>query len=407
MESDERPRKIQKLRDGAAGEEAVPALEEPILPHESTRPREEEIQSEGEHKEPDETATPISKNQLKKLRKQKAWEDGRIERRAYKKEKVKLKKQEKRQALLDAAAAAAAQKTTTDPPVVEEDITAASTKTEASPSKRGSQPSPIQLPITLILDCSFDDLMLDKERVSLASQVTRCYSDNKNAPYQTHLVVSSFSGRLKHRFETVLDNNHLKWRGISFTDKDFVQAAAESQASMKASSAGGGLAGALFLRQAQEEKEGKEEEEEEEEEEEGETIYLTSDSPNTLTHLSPRSTYIIGGLVDRNRHKGICYQRACDRGLKTAKLPIGEYLDMSSRFVLATNHVVEIMLRWLECGDWGEAFTRVVPKRKGGVLKTGVGGEFVEAGSSGRSGQQEEHESECSKQQQLPPPDFN
>ena len=42
---------------------------------------------------------------------------------------------------------------------------------------------------------------------------------------------------------------------------------------------------------------------------------------------------------------------------------------MTSRFVLATNHVAEIMLRWLELGDWGKAFLQVVPKRKGGVLK--------------------------------------
>jgi len=103
----------------------------------------------------------------------------------------------------------------------------------------------------------------------------------------------------------------------------------------------------------------------------GEIVYLTSDSPDTLTALSPYSTYIVGGLVDKNRHKGICYKIACERGIKTAKLPIGEYMDMQSRKVLATNHVVEIMIRWLECGDWGEAFMKVIPKRKGGKLREG------------------------------------
>jgi tRNA (guanine9-N1)-methyltransferase len=103
--------------------------------------------------------------------------------------------------------------------------------------------------------------------------------------------------------------------------------------------------------------------------EEGEIIYLTSDSPHTLDRLQPYIVYIVGGLVDKNRHKGICYKTACARGIKTAKLPIGEFMEMQSRFVLATNHVVEIMIRWLECGDWGESFMKVMPKRKGGVLK--------------------------------------
>ena len=106
---------------------------------------------------------------------------------------------------------------------------------------------------------------------------------------------------------------------------------------------------------------------------EGEVVYLTSDSPYTLDRLQPYSTYIVGGLVDKNRHKGICYKTACDRGIKTAKLPIGEFMEMQSRFVLATNHVVEIMVRWLESGDWGESFVKVMPKRKGGVLKAAYG----------------------------------
>jgi len=29
---------------------------------------------------------------------------------------------------------------------------------------------------------------------------------------------------------------------------------------------------------------------------------------------------------------------------------------------------VEIMLKWLECGNWGQAFLSVIPKRKGGRL---------------------------------------
>jgi tRNA (guanine9-N1)-methyltransferase len=99
-------------------------------------------------------------------------------------------------------------------------------------------------------------------------------------------------------------------------------------------------------------------------------VYLSSDSPHTLERLSPDTSYIIGGIVDKNRHKGICYKRACERGIPTAKLPIGEFMTMQSRTVLTVNHVVEIMLKWLETGDWGEAFLKVIPKRKEAKLRT-------------------------------------
>lgn len=65
-----------------------------------------------------------------------------------------------------------------------------------------------------------------------------------------------------------------------------------------------------------------------------------------------------------------------DQGVKTAKLPIGEYIRMSSRFVLTTNQVVEIMLRWLECRDWEGAFLKVIPQRKQPMgKKAGADGE--------------------------------
>lgn len=42
---------------------------------------------------------------------------------------------------------------------------------------------------------------------------------------------------------------------------------------------------------------------------------------------------------------------------------------MSSRFVLTTNQVVEIMLKYLECRDWKEAFMEVIPQRKQPTVK--------------------------------------
>lgn len=294
----------------------------------------------------------LSKNQLKKLKRQKEWEASRVSRKAKRKEKIQEKKERKRAAFEEAATAAVVANSATGDEGLED--------THEGP-KSVSHRRAVQLPITFVLDCDFDDLMLDKERVSLAAQLTRCYSENHKAPFKAHLAISSFGGHLKDRFENVLSGHHHSWKGVHFLDGDFVEAADQAKRWMKGSP-GGKLAG-IFAAESHHQSAAVAENIEA-----GEVVYLTSDSPHTLMELKPYSTYVIGGIVDRNRHKGICYKRAMDRGIKTAKLPIGDYMQMASRFVLATNHVAEIMLRWLELGDWGEAFLRVVPKRKGGLL---------------------------------------
>ena len=375
METEERPSKMRKLESnvGKEGEDGILALDRPnrvILdqPHQveasSLIGHTEDDHSASQHhnhengladsqSESDQAIVSLSKNQLKKLKRHEEWEASRASRKAKRKEKIQEKKERKRAAFEEAASAAVV----------------ANPANEDEPHGNGNEVPKrflhrraVQLPITFVLDCDFDDLMLDKERISLAAQLTRCYSDNHKAPFKAHLAMASFGGKLKDRFENVLSGHHHSWKGVQFLDGDFVEAADQAKEWMKGSS--GGTLAAVFATEPQHEATTVTENTEA-----GEVVYLTSDSPHTLTELKPYSTYIIGGIVDRNRHKGICYKRAMDRGIKTAKLPIGDYMQMASRFVLATNHVAEIMLRWLELGDWGEAFLRVVPKRKGGVLK--------------------------------------
>ncbi|EXJ94680.1 hypothetical protein A1O1_03077 [Capronia coronata CBS 617.96] len=411
-------------------------------------------QQTGEPRSDQDPSKPMSKNQLKKLRKKQEWEAGREYRKLKRKQKLHEKRERKRAGREEAGEAqqheqaggggAASQqaKEGHDGEVetgIQKPGLSAATAVTSKPNRR----RPVQLPVTIIIDCGFDDLMIEKERISLGSQITRAYSDNWRAPFQAHLVISSWGGQLKQRFDTVLEKHYLNWRGVMFVEDDFVEAARRAEEVMKGPR-GGKLLGALEkfadggkdgdgdgdgdgnaekekekprdqhdanhlllppsdVTQSPQEKDkdqtGSESKTTEappspnpvsaQKEDQppvvsdyhsvptsattgtsaGEVVYLTSDSPDTLTELSPYSTYIVGGLVDKNRHKGICYKIATEKGIKTAKLPIGEYLDMQSRKVLATNHVVEIMIRWLECGDWGEAFLKVIPKRKGGRLK--------------------------------------
>ncbi|SMR60686.1 unnamed protein product [Zymoseptoria tritici ST99CH_1E4] len=299
---------------------------------------------------------PLSKSQQKKLKKRLEWESSAASRKAFRKEKQTAKRERLR-----------AQKASLPP---------------APPKPQ--PPRAIQLPITILIDCAFDDLMHEGERTSLSSQITRCYSDNKNSGFRAHLAICSFGGRLKERFDEVLKGTYLSWKGVRTFPEGFVEVAEKAKEWMGAE--GGGKLKGVFDRP-----EDPTDEEIEKLKAAGEVVYLTSEATSDLTELKPYSTYIIGGLVDKNRAKGICFKRATQAGIKTARLPIGEFMEMQSRKVLATNHVNEIMVKWLECGDWAAAFMKAIPKRKGGKLK-GEGGEEDDAGEGGKNGGEDEKE---------------
>ncbi|KKY36064.1 putative trna (guanine-n)-methyltransferase [Diaporthe ampelina] len=323
----------------------------------------------------------ISKNQLKKLKRQKLWEQKREDRKTIRKDK-RHEKSARRRLERDEKAAKLAEEQGIDKSAALKQIVAAEQK-EHKPK--------VVVPVAFIIDCDFEKYMRETELVSLGAQITRSYAMNRAGQYQAHVLVSSWGGFLKERFETVLQNTHLNYRGVRFVDYDFVEAGKTAWEIMHGAR-GGRSCPSLGAEQQSTEKgsgdkptEGGEEAAKAETPTEKETaptpefttesiVYLSADSPHVLEKLEPYTSYVIGGLVDRNREKLLCQKRAEEKGIRTAKLPIGDYMQMVSRQVLATNHVVEIMSKWLETGDWGVAFQEVIPKRKGGKLK-GVDGE--------------------------------
>lgn len=396
------------------------------------------------------TSSGLSKSQLKKQKRKEAWEAGREDRKAKRRDKAKEKKARKR-AERDEARAKAVQD--------QDDGEHAGNNHGKDQNERTwlprkthrfQQQTRVRLPIAFVLDCSFDKLMTEKEIISLGSQLTRCYSDNTKSPYSAHFYISSWTpeSELRKRFEGLMRGTYRNWKGIEFTEQDFVEAGKMAHEAM-IGPAGGKMAG-MFEKYAQvsnttepttttspdENMNGTMNEKDREQlpatatpsEEPQDTtvptpssnshpqtslptsiptslplqppshprlIYLTSDSPHTLSTLQPYTTYIIGGLVDKNRHKSLCYNTAVRLNIPTAKLPLAQYMKMTSREVLATNHVAEIMLRWLDKdaggGDWGAAFLGVLPKRKGAVLRgvDGKGGDEESDGVGDRDGDED------------------
>lgn len=347
----------------------------------------------------------ISKNQLKKLKRQKLWEQKKEDRRAMRKDK-KHEKSARRRLERDEKAAKMAEEQGIDKSEALKQIVAA----EQKPPK----PKAV-VPVTFIIDCDFEKYMREPELISLGAQITRSYAMNRAGQYQAHVLVSSWGGYLKERFATVLRNTHLSYRGVRFIEDDFIEGGKTAWEIMH-SPRGGKPCPALGGEQQSTEKESDEKPTVgAEDASKGETstekdaalapgfstesiVYLSADSPHTLEKLEPYTSYVIGGLVDRNREKLLCQKRAEEKGIRTAKLPIGDYMQMASRQVLATNHVVEIMSKWLETGDWGKAFEEVIPKRKGGKLK-GADGEEEDGEEDGKDAEVEAGQSEKQDQQ--------
>ncbi|KAF8821807.1 tRna (guanine(9)-N(1))-methyltransferase [Cardiosporidium cionae] len=93
-------------------------------------------------------------------------------------------------------------------------------------------------------------------------------------------------------------------------------------------------------------------------------VYLTADSEQVLESLDKDKVYVIGGLVDRNRHKDLCRSRAHASQLSTARFPIKEHMTLNGTKVLTVNQVLSILHKFLLCNDWKTALLDVVPSRK-------------------------------------------
>lgn len=257
-----------------------------------------EHQEESQKPRLGEGCEPISKRQMKKLIKQKQWEEQRELRKQKRKEKRKRKKLE-RQCQMES-------------------------NSDGNDRKRVRR-DVVHSTLRLIIDCSFDDLMVLKDIKKLHKQIQRCYAENRRALHPVQFYLTSHGGQLKKNMDEN-DKGWVNWKDIHIKPEHYSE---------------------LIKKE--------------------DLIYLTSDSPNILKELDESKAYVIGGLVDHNHHKGLTYKQASDYGINHAQLPLGNFVKMNSRKVLAVNHVFEIILEYLETRDWQEAFFTILPQRKGAV----------------------------------------
>lgn len=189
--------------------------------------------------------------------------------------------------------------------------------------------------VKIILDCSFDDLMNPKEIISLSNQITRSYGCNNRAEKYAELEITGFNKRLKERFETKLVNTRFnEWPHVKFIEDETLPGTDEDTTVKENPTEG------------------------------GEVIYLSADTDDELDEIKAGNTYIIGGIVDKNRYKELCLNKAKKLNITVKRLPIGKFIKLDGRHVMTTAHVVHILLEYLTHKDWKTAFNNAIPERR-------------------------------------------
>lgn len=176
----------------------------------------------------------------------------------------------------------------------------------------------------ILIDCDFHEIMTPTEQASIAVQLAHSYSvvrKMQNRPMR--LALCGVSEDLLNRLQK--NSGFAQWNWTIYTNK------IEQETRPKDN-----------------------------------FIYLTPDAEVELdlTLMNKDHVLVIGGFVDRNRHKGLTFKKAKELGVKTAKLPLKNFLHLIASQVLTVNHVVDILATAFDTGSWETAVKNVVPERK-------------------------------------------
>lgn len=176
---------------------------------------------------------------------------------------------------------------------------------------------------TVVLDLEWEDSMNQKEIKSLVQQVMYCYGSNRSASHPVRLVLSGLTKDSETSSKLRKMAGFEAWP-IEVLDGPYVD---------------------RFPREK--------------------LVYLTADTETVLQEFDREKVYVIGGIVDHNRLKGVTRAKADEQGIGTMQLPLGEHIEMGSfSRVLAVNHVLSIVLELQAGGKWRQVLEKCIPGRK-------------------------------------------
>uniref|UniRef100_A0AAG5DI44 tRNA (guanine(9)-N(1))-methyltransferase n=2 Tax=Anopheles atroparvus TaxID=41427 RepID=A0AAG5DI44_ANOAO len=245
----------------------------------------------------------LSKRQRKKLLKMESWEIKKKEKRLQEKEKCKAKRIEAINRGLP--------------------VRTGPSRKELKRRKMNYDEATAEV----VVDLSFDKMMIDKDVAKCVKQLLRMYTLNRRSekPIPLHFSGITEGGAVEKHLAK--HDGYQHW-DVRFSSEHFMKLFDPKQ-----------------------------------------LIYLTSESDNLLERLERDHVYVIGGLVDHNQHKGYCYRLAEEFGIRHARLPLNEHLVLKTRTVLTINQVFEILLNINLGKGWQQTLLDVMPARKGATAK--------------------------------------
>ena len=278
---------------------------------------------------------PISKNQLKKMKKQEEWKKKMEKIKQYKKEKKKEKKKLKREER---------ERQEKLNPKKDEKINEIKNKEKLNTPFKSKKElkeefkQKCKTGMRVVIDCDFEHLMNEQGNKSMVRQIVDLYSINKESSNPFRVILYGVGKQIK---EGLIKSNYENWIGIEIYFKEdypsfdkFIEEVLYKDDKRSMNDIKNNI------------------------------YYLSADSENNIEDIDKNATYIIGGIVDRNKYKGLSLNKAKELGINHGKFPIGEYLKLQSSQVLTTNHTFHILNEFSIKHDWKDAFVSIIPKRK-------------------------------------------
>ena len=278
---------------------------------------------------------PISKNQLKKMKKQEEWKKKMEKIKQYKKEKKKEKKKLKREER---------ERQEKLNPKKDEKINEIKNKEKLNTPFKSKKElkeefkQKCKTGMRVVIDCDFEHLMNEQGNKSMVRQIVDLYSINKESSNPFRVILYGVGKQIK---EGLIKSNYENWIGIEIYFKEDYPSFDKF------------IEEILYKNDKRNLNDIKKD-----------IYYLSADSENNIENIDKNATYIIGGIVDRNKYKGLSLNKAKELGINHGKFPIGEYLKLQSSQVLTTNHTFHILNEFSIKHDWKEAFVSIIPKRK-------------------------------------------